>query len=302
MMGFTRDPRNRRVPVIPPKDQSIRVIIDSDAKNEIDDQWAIALAILAPERFEIEGFIGANFDNASGGPDGITASVREIKTVLEKAGMKGTWPVLPGSHPMRYQYEPSPSVGVDFIIDRALASTPEDPLWVIGLGAATDIASAVLKAPEIIDRIVVFWHLRTRWPEICYNFNVFGDIHAARLLFHSPMPFVLFDTGTYLTCPMDESARQVAPYGALGAYLHQYRLTKPFFQDENKGFFDLGDIAALLDPEIACWEKTSCPEVGRDLRYHFKNTLGSILRCYHIDREATFSLLYEKLRSAYGIS
>jgi len=32
------------------------VIIDSDAKNEIDDQWAIGLAILSPERFEIEGF------------------------------------------------------------------------------------------------------------------------------------------------------------------------------------------------------------------------------------------------------
>jgi hypothetical protein len=67
-------------------------VIDSDAKNEIDDQWAIALAILSPERFQIEGFVGANFDNQRGGPDGVVKSVREIETVLEKAGMAGRLP------------------------------------------------------------------------------------------------------------------------------------------------------------------------------------------------------------------
>ena len=39
------DPKNRKIPKMPSKEQRIRVIIDTDAKNEIDDQWAIALAI-----------------------------------------------------------------------------------------------------------------------------------------------------------------------------------------------------------------------------------------------------------------
>src|SRR5688572_6167174 len=51
-----RDARKRRVPSIPPKDQKLRVIIDTDARNEIDDIWAIALAMLRLERFQIEGF------------------------------------------------------------------------------------------------------------------------------------------------------------------------------------------------------------------------------------------------------
>jgi hypothetical protein len=42
-----RDPRLRKVPKIPPKTKRFRVIIDTDAKNEIDDIWAIALAILS---------------------------------------------------------------------------------------------------------------------------------------------------------------------------------------------------------------------------------------------------------------
>ena len=41
----------RVVPVIPPKDELINVIIDADAKNEIDDQWALTLALLSPELF-----------------------------------------------------------------------------------------------------------------------------------------------------------------------------------------------------------------------------------------------------------
>lgn len=299
-MRFDRDPKERIVPVIPPKGERIRVVIDSDAKNEIDDQWAIALAILSPERFDIEGFVGANFDNAHGGPTGVMDSVREIETVLEKAGMAGKWTVLPGSHPMRYQFEPSESEGVDFIIERAMAGSPENPLWVVGLGAATDMASALLKEPRILDRVVAFWHLRTRWPEKCYNFNVFGDVRAARLLFHSPLSFVLFDTGTYLRCPMEESETHVAPYGQLGQYLHEYRHRSKWYADPNKGFFDLGDIAALVDPGLACWETVTCPEVDWDLTYHFKNTLGSILRCYHVDRGRTFGLLYTKLRMHFG--
>jgi inosine-uridine nucleoside N-ribohydrolase len=292
-----RDPKTRAVPIIPPKGQKLRVLLDTDAKNEIDDQYAIALAILSPERFEIEGFVGANFDNPGGGPDGIQKSVDEINLVLEKAGMSGNWPVLRGSDPMRYQFEPSESEGVDFIIDRAMASSPEDPLWVVGLGSSTDIASAYLKRPEIADRVVVFWHFRTRWPEKCWNFNVYGDLRAARIIFHSPLSFVLFDTGTYLRISMEETERRARSCGALGQYLHEYRKTNPRWMTTEKGFFDLGDIAALLDPDLGCWEQTACPEVDWDLSYRFTGRLGEILRCYHIDCTGTFELLFDKLQT-----
>jgi purine nucleosidase len=295
-----RDPSQRLMPAIPPKDQRIRLLIDSDCKNEIDDQYAIALAITSPERFAIEGFVAANFDNERGGPEGIERSAREIELVLDKAGLSGRWPVRRGSHPMQYQHVPVESEGVDFIIERAMAGSPDNPLWIVGLGAATNMASAYLKEPRIADRVVAFWHLRTRWPEKCWNFNVFGDVRAARLIFHSPLSFVLFDTGTYLTCPMEESERMLKPYGALGEYLHEYRKTHPGFARPQKGFFDMGDIAALLDPSLACWEETACPEVDWDLSYRFKGTLGSILRCYHVDRDRSFDLLYERMRRYFS--
>jgi purine nucleosidase len=284
----------RKVPSIPPVDKKLRVIIDSDAKNEIDDQWAISLAIFSPERFDIIGFVGATY--LSGGPASIERSCAEIDTVLKLANMKDKFPVYMGSHPMRYQFEPSESEGVDYIIHEAMASTPEDPLWIIGLGAPTDIASAFLKEPRIVDRIVVFWHLRTQWPDNCYNYNVFGDPHAARILFHSPLSFILFDTGTYLTCPMPESEKEVRPNGKLGKYLHDYRLGNDWMMSDSKGFFDLGDIAALVDPSIASFEEVFCPDVTQDLSYEFKDKRGKILRCYYINRDKTFELFYRKLR------
>ena len=296
----SRDARQRLVPEIPPKGQRIRVVFDTDAKNEIDDIWAIALAILSPERFQIEGFVAANFDNnrPEAGPDSIEASAREIETILAKAGLAGRYPIKRGSPPMRYKYEPSESEGVDFIIEKAMASTPEDPLWVVGLGAATDIASAYLKEPRIANRVRVFWHFRTRWPEQCWNFNVIGDVRAARIVFHSDLPFVLFDTGTHLSCPM-EFSQQFVSCGELGRYLHEYRFESAYYRRPDKGFFDLGDIAALVDPNLASWEVVDGPEVGWDLAYRHAGTKGKILRCYDIDREGTMALLYDKLKALH---
>ena len=81
-----RDPRLRKVPKIPPKGERLRVIFDTDARNEIDDVWAIALAILSPERFKIEGFVAANFDNSrpETGPDSIEASFKTGFFILFK--------------------------------------------------------------------------------------------------------------------------------------------------------------------------------------------------------------------------
>ena len=49
------DPKERRAPAIPPPGQRLRLIIDSDAKNEVDDQWAIALALLSAGAFRDRG-------------------------------------------------------------------------------------------------------------------------------------------------------------------------------------------------------------------------------------------------------
>lgn len=45
-----------------PENKKIRVIINSDAKNEADDQFAIVHALLT-QKFIVKGIIGAHFGN-----------------------------------------------------------------------------------------------------------------------------------------------------------------------------------------------------------------------------------------------
>ncbi|MGH2368107.1 MAG: hypothetical protein ACRDI2_07905, partial [Chloroflexota bacterium] len=92
----------RRVPIIPSPDQRIRVVIDTDAANEVDDQYAIALALRSPERIDLRGLIAAHFGDR-GGPSGIEHSFEEIQRVLDAAGRAGgagsgeSEPIGPGS-------------------------------------------------------------------------------------------------------------------------------------------------------------------------------------------------------------
>lgn len=294
-------------PKLPPAGERMRVIIVSDATNEIDDVWALALAILHPERFQIEGLVGSNYDHTHNGigPRSIQMSVKEIETILTKAGMERKYAVYPGAHPMQYEFAPGESEGIDFIIERAMAATPEDPLWIIGLGSATDLASAYLKEPRIKDRVVMFWHARTEetWPFRAHNYNIKGDKHAARMMFHAPFPLVLFDTGTHLTAgTLEESEKNVKPYGALGEYLYNYRLKNEYWSGNKKGFFDLGDIAVLIDPSIGKWEEIVCPTITTYMDYNLYRDNGKLLRCYGVDRDKAFELLYLKLKETYGVS
>jgi inosine-uridine nucleoside N-ribohydrolase len=287
----------RRVPQIPPAHEKIRVIIDTDAACEIDDQYAIALAVLSPERFEIEGFVAAHFGD-SGGPNGVQDSADVIARVLDKAGLANKFPIKRGSDPFQYSRVPVPSEGVDFILQRAFASDDKRPLWIISLGACTDVASAYLKRPEISERVIVLWHGRTRWPDKAWNFNVYNDLKAARILFSSDVPLVFFDTGTYLRCPIEESREKMRPHGQLGEYLHDFRLTKPYYQSPKKGFFDLGDVAALLDPSLVYWEVVKVPGIQWDMKYDRSKSFGDMVRIYQIDRDRTFGLFFQKLAQA----
>ena len=164
------------------------------------------------------------------------------------------------------------------------------------LGAATDAAAALLKDPSIANRMVVFWHGRTQWPVRCWNFNAYNDILAVRLLFELKCRLVLFDTGEHLLISPHDGERRFGSLGPLGAYLQEIRHRQAWLMNPRKGIFDLGDIAALVDPSIAPWEKDDAPAVTQDLRYDFTKDYGPMVRIYYIEPAAVFHLLEQALK------
>lgn len=278
----------------PPPSGTLRTIIDADAANEVDDQYALALALGFPERFKIEGIIASHY-GVRGGASGIRKSQESIHEVLDKSGLQLDIGIKSGIPPLAFFDSLPTSDGIDLIIDQARTATPDKPLWIIALGPATNVAGAILKDPSITDKIVVFWHGRTQWPQKCWNFNAYNDTKAAQLLFDLPVRLILFDTGTQITMSMEESKQKIFSKGKLGEYLHQIRDRSPYARQPDKGLFDLGDMAALIDPEICKSEVTKAPTVGHDLRYSFSEERGKIVRIFGIDKDRCFQLLQKGL-------
>ncbi len=287
----------RIVPKLPAPEKKLRIVIDSDAANEIDDLYAIALAIRAPERFSIEGFVATHFAQHTGRIS-IQKSYDLLMELLEPAGGVGRYSVFKGGDPLTYLDEPSDSAGARFIIERAHASGDNDPLWVLGLGAATNLASALLIDPSIKPRVRYIFHARSEWswPERSEQFNVGGDIHAARVLLESGVPLVWFDTGTQLTCPMGVTEERLLPLGGMPAFLHEYRYRNPRFQADDKGFFDLGDIAWMMRPEVCKREVVDVPHMDWKMVFSHKGDLGQMLRVYEVEREPVWELFFDSMR------
>lgn len=284
---------DRLVPELPPVDARLRLLIDTDAANEIDDLYAISLALKTPERFSIEGLIASHFAQKSG-RSSIQQSYDVVLEMLRSGGLAEDVTLVRGSDPMPYLDEPVDSEGVQLILDRSRAGTPENPLWVVCLGAATNLASALLIDPGIADRARFVFHARSEWswPDRSEQFNVGGDVRAARALLESGAPLVWFDTGQQLTCPMGVTEEKLRPLGGLPAFLHEFRLRNEWYQSDTKGFFDLGDIAWMIDPSVCTNEVVDAPHMDWKMAFRHSGELGRMLRVHDIQPEPVWELFF----------
>lgn len=295
------DAQDRLVPELPPAGERIRLIIDTDAANEIDDLYAVALALASPERFAIEGFVATHFAQRAGRAS-IQQSYDLLCELLAIGGLESTYPVVRGGDPLPYLDEPSDSDGARLIVERANAGSAEDPLWVVGLGAQTNLASALLIDPGIKPNVRFVCHARSEWswPDRSEQFNIGGDVRAAGVLLESGVPLVWFDTGQQLTCPMEETAARLRPLGGIPAFLHDFRLRHPRFQSPGKGFFDLGDIAWMIEPSVCTNQVVPVPRLDWKMAFSHDGDLGRMLRASSIRREPVWELFFSRMERLSG--
>lgn len=288
---------SRSVPSIPEPGYRIPLVIDTDAANEIDDLYALALAVRSPDRFDIAGIVASHFA-AKAGPESIRQSYEAIEELLSAAESRQI--VRLGGDPLLYPRLPSRSDGAEFIIECARAASPTNPLHVLAIGAASNLASALLIAPDIVETSVFMFHGRSEdtWPTRTTQFNIYGDILATQVLLESAVPLIWFDTGTRICATMEETEKRLAPMGKLGEFLHQYRFRNEDFKAENKGFFDLGDVAWLIEPSLCTHTVIDAPTLTRWMYFEHSGKNGKMLHVSNIDVKATWELFYERLGGA----
>lgn len=177
-------------------EQPVDVVLDTDPYNEVDDQFAIAYLLQYQDRLKLKGIYAAPFFNhhSESPADGMEKSYEEIFHVLAMLNREEFAPMVykGATGFLRNEKTPIESPATEALYRQAMQYTPEHPLYVIGIAACTNIASALLLHPEIKDRIFVVWlgGMSFEWHDNA-SFNAGQDVAAARVLLGSGVPLVL---------------------------------------------------------------------------------------------------------------
>jgi len=182
----------------------------------------------------------------------------------------------------------------------------------VAIGCVTNIASALLLAPDIIDRIVVVWTsgYPSHAPHANFSLNLEQDLAASQWLFDSGVPLVYlpgYQVGAQLRLSLPEMERHVQGRGAIGAYLHQLYLHNPLadfvgIDPLQPGFswviWDVINIAWLLDPDWVPSEIVATPLLDDDKRWRRAPGRPPMREAHAVARDAIFADLFERLDAA----
>ena len=143
-----------------------RVLLDTDANNELDDQHALAYLLFSGDAFDVEGI---TVNRTRGGGD-VEQQAAEAERVVRLAGLESRFRVTRGANGSFEEIAPhldrpdfDGAAAVDLIIRRAHAPDPR-PLVLLPIGKLTNVALALKKDPTIASRVRIVW-LGSNYPE-----------------------------------------------------------------------------------------------------------------------------------------
>jgi inosine-uridine nucleoside N-ribohydrolase len=166
--------------------KKIKLIFDTDANNELDDQHALAYLLLNGDVFDLKGItVNATFNGK-----GIQGHYDEAERIMQLCNLKNAVPLLKGAEgnfgTIAEDFDPSHFDGreaVDFILEE----TRRDTLIVVAVGKLTNIALALKKDPTFAQRTKIVW-LGSNYPEPG-EYNQDNDTLSMNYVLNSSIPF-----------------------------------------------------------------------------------------------------------------
>ncbi len=288
----------------------IDIVLDTDAFNEIDDQFAIAYMLKCKEKFNVKGILAAPFLNTkSESPaDGMEKSYNEILKLLDLMELEETKNIVfkGALDYLADEKTPSESAAANFLANLANNYSPKNPLYIVSIGAITNVASAMLKNPIMKENcVVVFLGGRARrLKEAAGEFNMKQDIAGARVVFKSGVPLVNM-TGKGVTDRLLTTKYELEYWikgkNKLCDYLYEnvvneaesYAKGKPW----SRVIWDVVAIAWFLAGDRFFMEESilPCHFPEYDLTYSFDENRHKIKYIEWVNRDAIFDDLFKKL-------
>jgi len=302
-MNFPELNRDFRLDRLKPPQGKIKMVLDTDTYNEIDDQFAVTYALRSSEQLDVKALYAAPFQNQrSADPgEGMEKSYEEILKLLKRLDRDSHNFVYRGSGSyLADQEDPPKSPAAEDLIERALEGE-EDPLYVVAIGAMTNVASAILAEPEIIGKIVVVWlgGQPFHWKDT-QEFNLGQDVQASRLIFDCGVPLVhipCYGVASHLLTTLPEVKELTEEAGSIGKYLR--KIFQDYREDHRayaKEIWDISTIGYLLNPEWVPTDLVHSPILTDQVTWSFDNSRHFIRNATFVHRNPIFGDLAEKLK------
>ncbi len=282
-------------------DRVKKVIHDGDFSAEIDDQYALAYC-LGSEKIDLLAVNAAAYyeePTATDTEEIMLKSYDEILRVLGELGMNdGSVPALEGARTRvsaNENFAPSDSPAARKIIE--IAKKSDEPVYVIVTGPCTNVVSACLIDPSIMDKICVIWlggNCIEEENKPFHEWNLYADYAASQLLLNMDIPLIM------LPCDPFGSVKIVADHTDFenitgdtpGAELFRKTLPLQLTTEEKynttwyKIMCDLAGPAALSIPDSMEFSIIPAPLMGDDHKYAIDSTRRKIVYGVNPNSEA----------------
>ncbi len=286
------------------KSKRIRVIIDTDAACEADDPFAVAQALMS-KKLDVKAIFAEHF----GYPESTQKSYDEIMTILD--AMDISVPVYMGeTQTIDNISSEDISPASKYLIEEAMRED-DNQLYVLCLGAITNVVSAIKACPEITSRMRVIWigshDFENKNPSF-REFNSGNDIAAANYIVESNVELWLVPANVYgsMNVSLAELQQKVYPYGKIGKHLFenmvQYNLSKEagWTQGESWSLGDSPAVGLTLNENCGTYVYREAPIFNPDTTLRFEEGRRKIRVYTSIDSRFILEDFFAKLQILYG--
>jgi len=286
-------------------DRRKKVILDTDTYNEVDDQFALAyamrLAAEASPKLDLLSVNAAPFKNSrSTSPlDGMEKSYEEIIRIVNFIEPNSKLPIYRGSTRfMTAKDAPEETPAARNIIDTALMS--DERIYVVTIGAPTNVAAALTICPEIKEKTAVVWLGGTalHWPH-AREFNMMQDIKSSQIILDCGVPTAIIPCAgvcTHLATTIPELEYYLRGKNELCDYLID--IVKGYTNDPygwSKVIWDVSAVACLSLPNSMQRVIIPTPILTDDCYYANDQARHPFIYIRHMNRDVIFADLFRKL-------
>lgn len=301
--NYSKIDESVRIKRLTPPTGKVKMVLDTDTYNEVDDQFALAYAFLSKEKIELQAVYAAPFknDRSESPGDGMEKSYQEIQRLLKMLGKSPEGFAFRGSD--RYLEDVTKPIRSEAALDlvkKAMESSPENPLYVVPVGCITNIASAILIEPKIIENIVVVWlgGNDINWPHQ-KEFNLMQDVPAAQVVLNSGVPLVIMPCRpvvSHFHTTLPELSYYLKGKNELADYLYncvaEYSGGKEAW---SKVIWDVTAVAWLVNSSWIPTNLLHSPVLTDQVTYSVDQSRHFIRMATSLNRDAIFRDVFEKL-------